>query len=159
MAKKPFSVLSTIESPTSPISKPTVNWRDYLESIPHLPSPRSRALTPTGFGDTHTQEQQNNVAALFQTSLWFRIPPYIRQDILRLAFGNRRLHMCLKLDAAPSPSWHSSGMVCHRVSSEDKGPMTRGSLKTGPWVDDCGSPGHETEHIGVMGWLLSCRQK
>jgi hypothetical protein len=157
---KEFSALLTNESPIqSPVDEPLPDWRDYIHEIPRLPSPRPRALTPTGFRENDTQEQQRNASTFLQTSSWFKIPAHLRRDILRLAFGDRRLHMRLRLDAAPAPAWHSSGVVCHRVSPEDDGPMTRGSLKTGPWVDICDPLDQQIEPIGIMGWLLSCRQK
>ncbi|OBS24572.1 hypothetical protein FPOA_05114 [Fusarium poae] len=151
-------VLSTIESPTSPVVEPVADWRDHIHDIPRLPSPRPRVLTPNGFRESDTNDQQMQVPILLQSCSWFKVPPHLRRDILRLAFGDRRLHMGLKFDASLSPSWHSSGMVCHRVSPDDKGPMTRGSLKDGPWVDECDSPDQDTESVGIMGWLLSCRQ-
>ncbi|CEF78044.1 hypothetical protein FGSG_03276 [Fusarium graminearum PH-1] len=150
--------LPTVESPTrSPATPPLADWRDHVDEIPRLPSPRPRDLTPYGFRDSDTRDQQRHVHALPQNSFWFKVPPNLRRDILRLAFGDRRLHMGLKIDNALSPTWHSFGMVCHRVSPEDEGPMTRGSLKEGPWVDNCGASRQEPEPIGIIGWLLSCR--
>jgi hypothetical protein len=61
--------------------------------MPFLTHPRARALTPTGFRDQIAQEP--NPIALFQESMWFKLPPYIRRDILRLAFGDCRVHMSL----------------------------------------------------------------
>ncbi|XEV03122.1 hypothetical protein FSHL1_008409 [Fusarium sambucinum] len=151
-------VLSTVESPTSLVVEPLADWRDHVHDIPRLPSPRPRVLTPNGFRESDTNDQQRQIPTLLQSCSWFKVPPHLRRDILRLAFGGRRLHMGLKLDASLSPCWHSSGMVCNRVSLEEEGPMTRGSLKDGPWVDECDSPDQDTESIGIMGWLLSCRQ-
>jgi hypothetical protein len=70
-------------------------------------------------------------------------------------------------------SWHWWGSVCHRLppnlETGQTGPMTHGG-PDGPWADTCrigeakhcqswpGSMPYKC-HIGVMGWLLSCRQK
>ncbi|CAG7566155.1 unnamed protein product [Fusarium equiseti] len=150
-------VRSTIESPLADVKKEIYasNWKDYVEDIPRLP-PRLRSLTPTGFREHDTQEKRD-VTATLQKSSWFRIPPNLRRDILLLAFGDRRLHMCLKCDADPPNTWHSFGMVCRHVPTGEKGPMTRGCLD-GPWSDECDCPGEHLESIGIMGWLLSCRQ-
>lgn len=151
-------VRSTIESPLADVKKEIYasNWKDYVEDIPRLP-PRPRSLTPTGFRE-HDTQQKRDVPATLQKSSWFKIPPNLRRDILLLAFGDRRLHMCLKCDANPPNTWHSFGMVCRHVPTSEKGPMTRGCLD-GPWSDECDCPGEHLESIGIMGWLLSCRQK
>jgi hypothetical protein len=54
-------------------------------------------------------------------------------------------------------------MVCRHVPAGEKGPMTRGWLQ-GPWSDECDlrhrdpDPEGDFESVGVMGWVLSCRQ-
>ncbi|RGP77206.1 hypothetical protein FLONG3_4721 [Fusarium longipes] len=151
----PSSVDAVVKSPTSVLPD---DWKDHVDEIPSLPLPRPRFLTPTGFREDDSQEERH-IPALLQASSWFKIPANLRRDILRLAFGDRRLHMSLKFDASRSPVWQSCGMVCHHVSSEDKGPMTRGSLKKhGPWSDECRYLDNRVKRIGIMGWLLSCRQ-
>ena len=76
--------------------------------------------------------------------------------------------MCLKCDVHPPNTWYSYGMACRHVPAGEKRPMTRGLLQ-GPWSDECdlrcrdpdpeGDPEGDFESVGVMGWLLSCRQK
>ena len=54
--------------------------------------------------------------------------------------------------------WLWLGEICPRDFDPSLGPMTRGGLNKGPWVKLY----HETDeegHIGIRGWLHSCRQK
>jgi hypothetical protein len=140
--------------------------------MPFLAVPRPRALTPTGFRDQIAQEP--NPKALFQESAWFKLPPYIRRDILRLAFGDRRVHMGLSYqsryepdqnteasDAEDSKSWQWFGSICHRpvLGNQPPAPMTCGGNDYGPWSDSCKSGDPFQGFIGITGWLLSCRQK
>ncbi|KAH6869261.1 hypothetical protein B0T10DRAFT_501726 [Thelonectria olida] len=168
-----------------------------LERLPRLPKPRPRQLTPLGFREGPT--------AAFQTCTYFRIPPDIRRHILRLAFGDRRIHMDLSYSHPDAPlatnrstanhhcgigsafvvnkrerivddtqpeCWHWWSSVCHRLppgyESKSTGPMTYLG-PNGPWADTCRLGQAEHCHswpgrmpskcrIGIMGWLLSCRQ-
>ncbi|KAI9150585.1 DNA-directed RNA polymerase II subunit RPB1 [Paramyrothecium foliicola] len=67
-------------------------------------------------------------------------------------------------------AWRWWGSACHRIAPDaSDGPMTRDG-PVGPWVDDCreGGAAHcprkgdavyaSACRIGIMGWLLSCRQ-
>ncbi|KAF5672628.1 hypothetical protein FCIRC_8331 [Fusarium circinatum] len=168
----------------SPYFGPDRDWRDYKYLIPTLPSTRTRALTPPGFSDDEDKSLQRPTAA-FQQSLWFKVPANLRRDILRLAFGDRRLHMhlafdpsvCntdLELDGLSAPDerddpghsqrkiWSWNGCICVRKFVPELGPMTRGGLNPGPWIDRCCDPINvpkpPPENIGIMGWLQSCRQ-
>ncbi|KAF5247674.1 hypothetical protein FANTH_6297 [Fusarium anthophilum] len=168
----------------SPYFGPDHDWRDYRPLIPTLPSTRTRALTPSGFSDDEDKSLQRP-AATFQQSLWFKVPANLRRDILRLAFGDRRLHMHLAFDpsvcntdlelggpSAPDERddpghpqrkvWSWNGCVCVRKHDPTLGPMTRGGLNPGPWIDRCCDPINvpkpPPENIGIMGWLQSCRQ-
>jgi hypothetical protein len=191
-----------------------------LDRLPRLPKTRRRALTPPGFRDNDSLD--GPPYARFQESCAFlRLPPNIRVDILRLAFGDGRLHMNLSygypdkshqcianhagiankdslrfprqkersLDTAQPKSWTWWSSVCHRLAPDETGtnsgvtsrpgqvPMTRGGL-SGPWADRCregdaaqcltwraregGEGGEDASsacYVGIMGWLLSCRQK
>ena len=154
--------------------------------IPKLPSTRPRALTPPGFSDYDDDKILQRPAAAFQQSLWFKVPANLRRDILRLAFGDRRLHMhlafdpsvsnpddpySLELDEPDDPGlgdpqrklWSWNGCICARKYDPELGPMTRGGLNPGPWIDRCCDPINvpkpPPESIGIMGWLQSCRQK
>ncbi|KAF5712526.1 hypothetical protein FMUND_8407 [Fusarium mundagurra] len=184
-------------------------WNELCEAqvkqLPLLPDPRPRALTPNL---TPGDDGVSNSAPrpLYQEScFWFKVPPNIRRDILRLAFGDTRLHMylnCSYPEVPPDPDskfhcriltepgdwgcqrfpvadesqaevWQWWGSRCHRCppnAARDQGPMTHGGSK-GPWSDLCrngGDPdiceawreeeGPSACNIGVIGWLLSCRQ-
>ncbi|KAF5664497.1 hypothetical protein FHETE_7088 [Fusarium heterosporum] len=154
-------------SPRSPGAEEEQEKEDILreeriQQLAKLPDPRPRALTPDA---TCSQAP----TALFQEScIWFKVPPNIRRDILRLAFGDTRLHLELTYDhprnhRGDSPdesqpqSWQWWGSRCHRLSPDEavqQRPMTNDGLP-GPWSDEC----RDTDiPIGIMGWLLSCRQ-
>ncbi|KAF4943212.1 hypothetical protein FGADI_13561 [Fusarium gaditjirri] len=185
------------------------SWNERCEAQanqpPLLPTPRPRALTPSL---TPANEVMSDSAPrpMYQESCyWFKVPPNIRRDILRLAFGDTRLHMYMNYhrpDIPPDPdskyhcrivtepenwgyprfpvtddsqaeAWQWQGSRCHRYPpnlEKDQGPMTQGGLE-GQWDDSCvngGDPdiceawrevgGPSACEIGVMGWLLSCRQ-
>lgn len=185
-------------------------WNELCEAqvkqLPLLPNPRPRALTPSLTPD---DDGISNPAPrpLYQGScFWFKVPPNIRRDILRLAFGDTRLHIYLDYqypnlppdhsskyhcrlvtepenwgnkrfpvtDQSQAEAWQWRGSICHRYPpnmAKDPGPMTHRGLQ-GPWDDYCcngGDPdiceawreeeGPSACSIGVMGWLLSCRQK
>ncbi|KAF4335488.1 hypothetical protein FBEOM_10665 [Fusarium beomiforme] len=182
-------------------------WEARIKELPVLPDPRPRALTPdSSFSSKSVSASYHAPRPLYQEScFWFRVPPNIRRDILRLAFGDARIHIELEynhphiaspgssslhcgivvgpgvyaneeprvLDKTKPATWRWWSSKCHRWSpgeTQGLGPMTRtGAL--GPWVDYChdGSYSRICEawkqlegplacHIGVMGWLLSCRQ-
>ncbi|KAF5638661.1 hypothetical protein F25303_7634 [Fusarium sp. NRRL 25303] len=179
-------------SPSPPISPDwgvyDRDWQDWRHLIPKLPSTRPRALTPPGFSDENDEKSLQRPAAAFQQSIWFKVPANLRRDILRLAFGDRRLHMHLAFDAArrtpedpedlegyelgdpddpDAPGlrrklWSWNGCICARKHDPELGPMTRGGLNPGPWIDRCCDPINipkpPPENIGIMGWLQSCRQ-
>ncbi|KAF5577350.1 hypothetical protein FPANT_10434 [Fusarium pseudoanthophilum] len=164
------------------------DWQDWKHVISRLPSARPRALTPPGFSDDDGDESLQRPSAAFQQSLWFKVPANLRRDILRLAFGDRRVHMHLDSDAsgrapedpdyleADEPSdpddedapglwrklWSWNGCICARKYDPELGPMTRGGLNPGPWIDRCCDPINvpkpRPQNIGIMGWLQSCRQ-
>ncbi|RBR09600.1 hypothetical protein FVER53590_13846 [Fusarium verticillioides] len=86
------------------------------------------------------------------------------------SWGNKRFPVT---DQSQAEGWQWRGSRCHRYPpnmAKDPGPMTHRGLK-GPWDDYCcngGDPdiceawrdeeGSSACNIGVMGWLLSCRQ-
>ncbi|KAM5363894.1 hypothetical protein BFJ70_g79 [Fusarium oxysporum] len=164
-------------------------WNELCEAqvkqLPLLPNPRPRALTPSL---TPGDKVISNLAPrpLYQEScFWFKVPPNIRRDILRLAFGDTRLHIYMNRGYPDVPPEPDSKFHCRVVTepenwgyqrfpvtdeSQAQGPMTHGGSK-GPWIDFCRSGGdpdiceawREDEgpsacNIGVIGWLLSCRQ-
>ncbi|KAF4997565.1 hypothetical protein FGRMN_3770 [Fusarium graminum] len=145
------------------------------ESSPILWESSDYSANSPGFRDGDAEDLTSRPTARFQQSSWFKLPPNIRQDILRLAFGNKRLHMCLGFNmngtledaSANEPQvWSWCGCVCNRKLDKGLGPMTRGECNIGPWVDHCfnhdqgsyirGEP--TPKNVGVMGWLRSCRQ-
>ena len=164
--------LSLPSSPGRPLADPVddflPNWRDNVHDIPVLPSPRPRAITPSGFRDAEETSGERPMA-MYQTSPWFKVPANIRRDILRLAFGDRRLHIGLSFNRPDSAedetidiqNWRWFGSFCHRLVVPDQAPipMTSGANHYGPWTDTCKSGDPLQQHMGTMGWLLSCRQK
>ncbi|KAF5243095.1 hypothetical protein FAUST_3014 [Fusarium austroamericanum] len=199
--------------PGSPCSSGTreQRWKEYwqaqLKKLPILPNPRPRALTPDPF--LGSEANRAPMPRYQESCFWFKVPPNIRRDIIRLAFGDTRLHLFIDWDYVDVPrqpsrklhcgiargplddenmakrrikrlkdetqpeKWQWWGSRCHRVHPNDDGtlgPMTRGGSQ-GPWADYCRSGGSADIceawrrqdgppacHIGVMGWLLSCRQ-
>ncbi|RGP63787.1 hypothetical protein FSPOR_8394 [Fusarium sporotrichioides] len=137
-------------------------WEERIQQLVKLPNPRPRALTP----DATCLEAPT--ARFHESSPWFKIPPNVRRDILRLAFGDTRLHLqlihshrgdrcCDSSDKSLPQNWRWRSSRCHRLSLDDitqRRAMTDGGLP-GPWTDEC----HDTgAPIGILGWLLSCRQ-
>jgi hypothetical protein len=138
-------------------------WEERIHQLVKLPDPRPRALTPDATCS------QFPIALFQEYCAWFRIPPNIRRDILRLAFGDARLHLklvyghlgdrrCDSPDESQTLGWLWWSSSCYRLPPDDttqRHPMTNDGLP-GPWADECRD---SDAPIGVMGWLLSCRQK
>ncbi|KAF4456894.1 hypothetical protein F53441_1105 [Fusarium austroafricanum] len=154
-------------------------WKEYWEArvkeLPLLPNQRPRALTPdppTLTSDPKSCSSQAPLPLDQSSCYWFKVPPYIRRDILRLAFRDTHLHIYMHHSHPDVPHQPDSKYHCGIViKPESQGPMTRGGLN-GPWSDDCPGGGDSAIceawrqqdgpsacHIWVMGWLLSCRQK
>jgi hypothetical protein len=132
-----------------------VREKQSMDQPPFFTSTR-RPITPTSF-DT-------------ATCLFFRLPYDIRSIILTMAFGERVLHMDI---AHEEETWRWKGTVCNR-----NGPRQLPSMRyawLGPWNDNCMQQmenhkrnwstrphayrtGPEVWCIGIMGFLLSCRQ-
>ena len=141
--------------------------------LPVLPPKRQRVLTPSS---SHENIIQNIPT---QSPFFQRLPLELRRQIYIFAFGGRTVHMDLRFDYPQLPGsphapsnveytrlqdntvragwiWWSS--VCHR------NPVLEG------WEDGCrtGSanttcflyPGKMPEkcYLGVLGWLMACRQ-
>ncbi|KAI1047047.1 hypothetical protein LB505_010183 [Fusarium chuoi] len=140
------------------------HWRDHVDEMTLLPNPRPRALTPPGFQDDDPSEMIERPVPLFQKSPWFKLPPNIRRDILRLAFGDRRLHMTLSFrqkhtsDDEKVDSWQWFGGLCHRGKKKLRLQGIPGGQERF-WEDDCKNGNMELGETGMMSWLLSCRQK
>lgn len=138
-------------------------WEERIQQLVKLPDPRPRALTPDAACS------RAPVARFQESCTWFKVPPNIRRDILRLAFGDTRLHLQLIYDnsedrgydspnESKSRGWRWWSSRCYRLSPDEtsqRHAMTNGGL-LGPWADECDEVGAP---IGIMGWLLSCRQK
>ncbi|KAF5636013.1 hypothetical protein F52700_5327 [Fusarium sp. NRRL 52700] len=167
-----FSPMSPTFSPTSPPS-PTYwwpdevddslhHWRDHVDEMSLLPNTRPRALTPVGFQDEDPSDMTERPVPLYQTSPWFKLPPNIRRDILRLAFGDSCRHMGLSFrqehtsDDELVESWQWFGGICHR--GETLRPRDIAGEQQRFWEDDCKHGDAEPRNTGVMSWLLSCRQ-
>ncbi|VTT68517.1 unnamed protein product [Fusarium fujikuroi] len=140
------------------------HWRDHVDEMTLLPNPRPHALTPPGFQDEDPSEMIERPVPLFQKSPWFKLPPNIRRDILRLAFGDRRLHMSLSFrqkhtsDDEKVDSWQWFGGICHRGEKKLRLQGIPGGQQRF-WEDDCKDGNTELGEAGIMSWLLSCRQK
>jgi hypothetical protein len=142
--------------------------------LPVLPAKRRHILTPTPSSENLNLHHGPANGAFFQ-----RLPFELRREIYLLAFGNRSVHMDLEYgyaepagkgharrdrdgkyaqDRTVPPEWRWSSSVCHRNPLEDA------------WVDQCRTgdnaavcylfPGEWPDKcfLGVMGWLLTCRQ-
>ncbi|XEV07380.1 hypothetical protein FSHL1_012667 [Fusarium sambucinum] len=157
-------------SPTSPDDS-LQNWRDHVQRMPFIPDPRPRALTPSGFCEDELVDGNRKPAkplALYQSSAWFKVPPNIRRDILRLAFGDRRVHMSLAYrryhtagpeDTRRVDEWWWFSCICNRPKlSQILAPATDEADDLGPWTDNCKSIYSVRQKFGAFGWLLSCRQ-
>ncbi|KAF5663841.1 hypothetical protein FCIRC_11026 [Fusarium circinatum] len=165
----PSTPTSPIFSPMSPsywwpdrVDDSLPHWRDHVNEMTLLPHPRPRALTPLGFQDEDPSEMVERPVPLFQKSPWFNLPPNIRRDILRLAFGDRRLHMSLSFrekhtsDDEKVESWQWFGGICHRGETLRPRDIAGGQQRF--WEDDCKHGDIEPRNTSVMSWLLSCRQ-
>ncbi|KAG5818779.1 hypothetical protein H9Q74_000919 [Fusarium xylarioides] len=165
----PSTPTSPTFSPTSPsywwpdeVDDSLPHWRAHVDEMALLPNSRPRALTPLGFQDEDPSEIIERPVPLFQKSPWFSLPPNIRRDILRLAFGDRRLHMSLTFrhkhtsDDEKVESWQWFGGICNRGETLRPRDIAGGQQRF--WEDDCKHGDIEPPKTGVMGWLLSCRQ-
>ncbi|KAI8940057.1 hypothetical protein NX059_003776 [Plenodomus lindquistii] len=119
------------------------------DQLPFLPSSR-RPLTPTSSSFSTA------------TSPFFQLPYDIRHAIILMAFGQRTLHVDI---VHREGTWHWRGGVCIRNFQEVLPSMRYKWL--GPCFDAC-TDGMESRKntggildahdIGIMGFLLSCRQ-
>jgi hypothetical protein len=137
MAKLSAWVKKQLRSKPSPKKQST-------DQLPFLPSLRP-SITLTSF-DT-------------QACLFFQVPYDIRSMILSMAFGGRTLHVDIVRQEA---GWQWRGAVCYRNMS--RLPSMRYAW-LGPWNDPCMQWVYERKgkfpeeyNVGIMGFLLSCRQ-
>lgn len=113
--------------------------------LPFLPLPRRSITPPT----TWTSAQE---------CLFFQLPYEIRRMILLIAFGGRTVHMDIIRE---EEAWQWKGIVCAREFL----PRTRFNRQSA-WNDDCmrwwarrgWGTLPEVCHLGITGFLLSCRQ-
>ncbi|KAJ4083573.1 hypothetical protein NW760_004299 [Fusarium oxysporum] len=98
-------------------------WNELCEAqvkqLPLLPNPRPRALTPSL---TPGDEVISNLAPrpLYQESCsWFKVPPNIRKDILRLAFGDTHLHSYMNRGYPDVPPEPDSKFHCRVVTEPE----------------------------------------
>jgi len=114
------------------------------DQLPFLPSPR-RPITPTSLETL--------------TSPFLRLPYDIRSIILATAFPRLILHIDLFRDES-AREWKWRGAICIR-NGECQVWMPSW---VGPWCDGCVNwrssckRGFQGNELGVMGFLLSCRQ-
>ncbi|KAF5021618.1 hypothetical protein F66182_6318 [Fusarium sp. NRRL 66182] len=140
-------------------------WEERQQRLPRLPHPRPRALTPDSVPGSQAPRPffQKSYAAREQ-SLDSHCG-IVNQPSETFPCTAKRL-----LDESQPEDWQWWSSVCHRLPpSLLLGPMTNGGL-AGPWADYCRQGKAEycrdwrTNgeasfcYIGIMGWLLSCRQ-
>ncbi|KAF5235529.1 hypothetical protein FANTH_11680 [Fusarium anthophilum] len=93
----------------------TAIWESRVKELPLLPDPRPRALTPDPFESSDTASKQAPRPFYQESASWFKVPPNIRRDILRLAFGDARLHMCMEYGYPDVPREAESTYHCNIV--------------------------------------------
>jgi hypothetical protein len=115
------------------------------DALPMLPSPR-RPITPESF----------TTAAC----LLFQLPWDIRCMIFSIALGGNTLHMDL---ARQDGTWKWGGLVCSQDGDVSQLPSPRHPWSTPRvWNDGCLQFQQQRRlpesNVGIMGFLLSCRQ-
>lgn len=146
--------------------------------LPVLPSKRPHVLTPS------SSRTDLNLSGASGSTFFERLPPELRYKIYLHAFGNRTVHMDLRfdhpwvtgplhagtsgygvnepghaLDSIP-PAWIWWSSVCHRHPIIPER-CCEDTCRTGMTGTLCPLfPGvHPFKcFVGVMGWLLTCRQ-
>jgi len=143
--------------------------------LPVLPEERAHTLSPSQSRENLLQSGAATGSPFFE-----RLPSEIRHKIYIAAFGDRTIHMDLNFDrpgvrgkthepadlekcnpefsTEPPTEWIWSSSVCHRNPSLEAchdncrigGKNTMCSLFPGEAPDKC--------NLGVLGWLLTCRQ-
>ncbi|KOS20545.1 hypothetical protein ESCO_005294 [Escovopsis weberi] len=107
-----------------------------------------------------------------KSPLFTRIPPEIRRQILIYAFGDWTVHLGLKCQRVrrmfrrPTEKWTWKGCFCHQRAVTWHNPPHFEGLRRSWYEDrcfeDCRTPSQcflpFDCRIGIMGWLLSCRQ-
>lgn len=138
--------------------------------VPALPSTRKHVLTQHPSYETNPNPE--NV-------FFSRVPREIRDQIYIAAFGGRTLHMDLQLKQPDLPDASSQFTHAHANADARRNSNARREWMwwssvchrhpvAEPWDDTCQSgssrelcnhfyPGDDC-FLGVMGWLLSCRQ-
>jgi hypothetical protein len=123
------------------------------------------------FRDWFTINAPPEHTAATKDSPFFRLPLEIRQKVLSYAFGERTVHIDLRVDH----EWQWFSCVCSRrlICVDEQGqPSRRAGME--PCEDACipggrilgkrgqqlasDHPSSDCCHLGVMGWLLACRQ-
>ncbi|KAF5987631.1 hypothetical protein FCOIX_895 [Fusarium coicis] len=93
----------------------TAIWESRVKELPLLPDPRPRALAPDPFQISDTASKQAPRPLYQESASWFKVPPNIRRDILRLAFGDARLHMYMEYGYPDVPRDAESKYHCNIV--------------------------------------------
>jgi hypothetical protein len=126
-------------------------------ALPYLPVPRPRSLiSPPPDSNSHRLSLQNY-------GRFGALPYELRRQILVEVFGGARVHMDLSYHPEQH-QWRWSGGTCHRRAgysdAEQRERFDAGELAMSiePCDDDClgGNDGMRT--VGVMPWLVACRQ-
>ena len=139
--------------------------------VPALPSQRKHILTQNSSYQNHPKP--NNV-------FFTRFPREVRDQIYIAAFGNRTLHIDLQWKQPDLPDHSDSKYLVHACVADVGRDLSarhewawwssvcHRHLIAEPWNDKCqsGSSRELCNHfysgddcfLGVMGWLMSCRQ-
>ncbi|KAF9776819.1 hypothetical protein IL306_004937 [Fusarium sp. DS 682] len=92
-------------------------WENRVKELPLLPDPRPRAVTPRLTPDVGYVSNPAPRPLYQESCPWFKVPPNIRRDILRLAFGDTRLHIYMDYGYPDLPRRQDSKVHC-RIATE-----------------------------------------
>lgn len=153
------------------IKKKTTKTRG-VEGIPppDLPTHRPRPLTPSA---TRESLLISVAAATAESDFFQKLPFEIRHKILLHAFGGNVLHLGICFMPPRVPPSHKpprglrpggiqlqlrlESFVCISPDSPRTSTHNEYHKGSGPWCT-CKAKGEGICYIGIMGWLLSCRQ-
>jgi len=125
-------------------------------ALPYLPVPRPRSLIspPPDFDLRLSVQNYGRFAAL---------PYELRRQILVEVFGGARVHMDLSYHSEQQ-QWLWSGGTCHRraeyseVEQRERYDAGQLAMSIEPCDDECLGEPDRMRSVGVMAWLLACRQ-
>ncbi|TKX20814.1 hypothetical protein C1H76_6993 [Elsinoe australis] len=139
-------------------------------SLPVLPKGRKQLLPSSPSSSPSSQPEHSR-----KSSPLLNLPFEIREQILVAAFGRKQVHLdfdfrYLHLWSGNDDPWNEKlGFRKDRIVATKSEPIQwrwKGAVCWEPenfWEDDClgrllGNYQYNPQNIGIMGWLLSCRQ-